>query len=176
MEDESPVSSSPDKEDIHNTLKIQTENLPRSTSSPRIAPNRSYQSINGSYTSSPIITPSGSTFLLPSSSLTPLPSPLVSVAQLPSNSSLDQLALTPSPRRKGYGALGAGALNHIDKRITTEYVPGDTTSPNYNRSASSRGRIATDEVLRREEILATRSRQSSVGEELYVPTSLVALI
>lgn len=160
---------------IPSALKIQTENLPpKSTASPKIAPARSYQSINGSFTSSPIVTPSGSTFLLPSTSLTPLPSPLVTGGQFSSNLSLDQLSLastTSSPRRKGYGALGSGPLNNIDKRITTEYIPGDLApSLSHNRSVSSlgRGRVATDEGLRREDIIATRSRQSSVGEEVYV--------
>src|SRR5271154_786580 len=88
-----------------NALRIQTDNLPpRDSSSPppsRITSQRSFTSLNGSYTSSPIITPSGSTHLLPSSSLTPLPSPLVAFNNanaLPGSLSLDSLRLENSPR------------------------------------------------------------------------------
>lgn len=160
--------SSPDKESTHNPLRIQTENLSRTHSSPRITATRSYQSINGSFTSSPIVTPSGSTFLLPSTSLTPLPSPLVTAGTFPSNLSLDQLTLAPSPRRKGYGGLGSGALSYADKRIATEYVPQNGSIAGRDRSTSISGRTATDEGLRREDIIPTRSRQSSIGEEAYV--------
>ena len=43
-------------------------------------------------------------------------------------------------------------------------------SPEYERRVSSSlsGRSQTNEGLRREEVLTPRSRQSSVGDELYV--------
>src|ERR1700733_7097948 len=89
----------------HNALRIQTENL--SLSTPRRVPSaRSISSVNGSsYTSSPILTPSGSTLHIPSSALTPLPSPLVSASAFPAGLSLDSLVLGTSPRRKGYAGL-----------------------------------------------------------------------
>src|SRR5438105_13776172 len=106
-----------------NALRIQTDNLALSASTPtRVSSFRSYSSINGgSVTSSPILTPSGSTLNLPSTKLTPLPSPLVTSGQFPSNAtqfpsslSLDTLPFGSSPRRKGYGSLGLGLPKSTD--------------------------------------------------------------
>jgi hypothetical protein len=163
-----PSSSSSNKEPEHHALRIQTENLTRTgPSSPHITSNKSYNSINGSYTSSPIITPSGSSLLLPSSAITPLPSPLISNTAWPSNLAPDLLVLSPTPRRKGYGALGSGGAGYSDKRNATEFVLSHDSALSHDRSLST-GQPSTDGRLRREEFLTTRSRQSSVGDEAYV--------
>jgi hypothetical protein len=155
----------------HNsTLRIQTENLPisssltRITSTPtRITSSISYNSLNGSFTSSPVLTPSGSTLNLPSTSLTPLPSPLVSNVPFPA---LDGLALGQSPRRKGYGSLGV-AGNYGEKRNVTEYIPMQGGMASHERSVSI-GRSGTDDGLRREEIHAIRPRQNSADDGILV--------
>ena len=161
---------------LHNALRIQTENLaPRDSSPPppsRIASQRSFTSLNGSYTSSPIITPSGSTHLLPSSSLTPLPSPLVAFNNanaLPGSLSLDSLRLENSPRRKPYGGLGSVGIAYADGRRNVTEFPASQLSENYlERTISGRslsGRVLGEEGLRRE---PQRSRTSSVSEDIFV--------
>lgn len=166
------TSKNDEKEPLHhnNTLRIQTENLPISSTSTRIpsTPTRiassiSYNSLNGSFTSSPVLTPSGSTLNLPSTSLTPLPSPLSSNVSFPA---LEGLALGQSPRRKGYGSLGV-AGNHGEKRNITEFIPMQGGMASHERSVSI-GRSGTDEGLRREEIHASRPRQNSVDDEIFV--------
>jgi len=162
-----------------NALRIQTDNLALSTSTPtRVSSYRSYSaSINGSVTSSPILTPSGTTLHLPSAKLTPLPSPLVGAGQFASNPvqypsalSLDSLALGSSPRRKGYGALGMGlprGADYNDKRNVTEFpVPRDAEG-GHERSVSM-SRTATDDGLRREEVILRRQRTYSMDLEVYV--------
>ena len=160
----------------HNALRIQTENLaPRDSSPPppsRIASQRSFTSLNGSYTSSPIITPSGSTHLLPSSALTPLPSPLVAFNNanaLPGSLSLDSLRLENSPRRKPYGGLGSAGIAYADGRRNVTEFPASQLSENYlERTISGRslsGRVLGEEGLRRE---PRRSRTSSVSEDIFV--------
>jgi hypothetical protein len=161
--------STTEKEPLNNTsLRIQTENLTISStqtrlpSTPtRVPSNLSYNSLNGSFTSSPILTPSGSTLNLPSAALTPLPSPLVT-----SVSSFEGVALGQSPRRKGYGSLGI-AGNYGEKRNITEFSPLNGGVGNHERS-SSIGRAVTDEGLRREEVHISRTRQNSVDNETYV--------
>jgi hypothetical protein len=154
----------------HNALRIQTENL--SLSTPRRIPStRSISSVNGSsYTSSPILTPSGSTLHIPSSALTPLPSPLVSAGQFPSSLSLDSLVLGTSPRRKGYAGLGVGGLVGERRNVTEFGVGMNGLESGGLRSASSglSGRTITDDGLRREEVRGTRSRTSSVADEILV--------
>lgn len=166
------MGDSPDLEPQDHALRIQTENLPGPSAPARIPSTRSINSLDGLYSSSPILTPSGSALSLPSSALTPLPSPLVLSLSgtFPSSLSLDGLALGPSPQRKGYGALGVGGGQVAERRNVTNSVPVNGTSERSERSVSTslRGRTNTDEGLRREEIRATRSRQSSVGDELYV--------
>ena len=156
------MGDNPSDETLNHALKIQTEDL----HTPQRIP--STRSLNDSFTSSPIITPSGSTLQLPSSALTPLPSPLVSAGGLPLNLSLDPLVLGTSPRRKGYG-LGIGGVSH-DKRNASEFVPTEGLNENLERSVSSSlsGRTVTDDGLRREEVIIPRSRQSSVGDEIFV--------
>jgi hypothetical protein len=164
----STASSSDRKEASLNALRIQTDNLARMTpSSPQIRSNKSYNSLNESFTSSPIITPSGSSLNLPSSTLTPLPSPLILNNAFPSNLSLDQLVLSPSPRRKGYGTLGSGGGGPSEKRNATDFVSPNDPALGRDRSISS-GQSVGDDKLRREDILGKRSRQSSVGDEAYV--------
>jgi len=161
-----------------NALRIQTDNLALSASTPtRVSSFRSYSSINGgSLTSSPILTPSGSTLNLPSTKLTPLPSPLVTSGQFPSNAtqfptslSLDTLPFGSSPRRKGYGSLGLGLPNTADndKRNVTEFPAPRDGESGHERSVSM-SRTATDEGLRREEIMLRRQRTYSMDLELYV--------
>ena len=162
-----------DSSDRDHTLRIQTENLPEPSTPVRIPSTRSLNSssVNGSSTSSPIITPSGSTLHLPSSALTPLPSPLVSGsgATFPANLSLDNLVIGTSPRRKGYSGLGVGSVGG-DRRNATEFTPTNGLGEKRERRVSSgmSGRTLTNEGLRREEVATSRSRQSSVGDELYV--------
>lgn len=162
-----------DSSDRDYALRIQTDNLPEPSTPVRNPSTRSFNSssLNGSRTSSPIITPSGSTLHLPSSALTPLPSPLVSGggATPPSGLSLDNLVLGSSPRRKGYGGLGVGSAGG-DRRNLTEFTPMNGSGEKSERRVSSSlsGRTLTNEGLRREEVLSSRSRQSSVGEEIYV--------
>lgn len=153
-------------------LRVQTENI---STTPRRIP--SPKSFNGPYQSSPIITPSGSTLQLPSSTLTPLPSPLVSAATFPSNLSLDLLLLGSSPRRKAYG-LGVGGVSLGDKRNVSDSIPIDGVGEKLERSVSSSlsGRTITDDGLRREELITPRSRNSSVGEELFVSHTPLNLI
>jgi hypothetical protein len=167
-----------DHPDHNNALRIQTENLISQslTATPtRIPSTRSISSINGSsYTSSPIITPSGSHLHIPSSALTPLPSPLVAATgQFPSSLSLDSLVLGSSPRRKGYGALGVLG-SYGERRNATEFVPVNGSAglglERNERSVSSglTARTGTDEGLRREEVHTPRSRTSSVADEVFV--------
>jgi hypothetical protein len=161
-----------------NALRIQTENLALSSSTPtRVSSFRSYSSINGgSVTSSPILTPSGSTLNLPSTKLTPLPSPLVTSGQFPLNAtpfpsslSLETLALGSSPRRKGYGVLGLGLSKGTDneKRNVTEFPAPREGDGGHERSVSM-SRTATDDGLRREEIMLRRQRTYSMDLQLYV--------
>jgi hypothetical protein len=159
--------STTEKEPLNNaSLRIQTENLPNSSTQIRLPSSLSYNSLNGSFTSSPILTPSGSTLNLPSASLTPLPSPLASVPLL------EGLALGQSPRRKGYGSLGI-AGNYGEKRNITEFNPLNGGLGNHERSSSiGRAVTVTDEGLRREEVHITRTRQNSVDNETYVWLSL----
>ena len=163
------MGDSSDNNGDHEQLRIQTENLTLTTPR-RIPSTRSVSSsINGSsYTSSPILTPSGSTLHIPSSALTPLPSPLVTASQSPSGLSLDPLILGTSPRRKGYAVLGVGSLG--ERRNFTDYVPLNGFEAG-TRSVSSglSARTITDDGLRREEIRGTRSRAPSVTDEIFVP-------
>ena len=168
---------------LHNALRIQTDNLPpRDASSPppgrAITSQRSFTSLNGSYTSSPIITPSGSTHLLPSSALTPLPSPLTASTNanvVPTSLSLDTVRLENSPRRKAYGALGSGgSLGYGDGRRNVTEFPSSSLGDSYlDRTIGGRslsGRILGEEGLRRE---PARSRTSSLSEDTFVtPTSI----
>jgi hypothetical protein len=156
-----------DDREKFNALRIETSNLPGSVTPSGIRSTHSNASLD-SYTS-PVVTPSGSTLHLPSASLTPLPSPLVSAGTFSSTSqsSLDRFSLGTSPRRKGYGGLGIG-VNFGDKRNTTEFVLSNGASESIERSVSI-GRTTTDDGLRREEIHpVTKSRQSSIDEEIYV--------
>jgi len=138
----------------------------------RVPSTRSFTSLtNDSYASSPILTPSGSTLLVPSSALTPLPSPLVlGAAAFPSSASLDSLVLGPSTRQRNkYSGLGTGAAA-AEKRVTSEFVPSNGFE-RRERSLSSNlsGRTSTSsDGLRREEVHASRSRTSSVGDEVFV--------
>ena len=138
----------------------------------RIPSTRSFTSLtNDSYASSPVLTPSGSTLLVPSTALTPLPSPLVlGPTTSPSSTSLDNLVLGPSARsRNKYGGLGTGAAAG-EKRVASEFVPANGVE-RRERSLSSNltGRTLTSsDGLRREEVRASRSRTSSVGEEVFV--------
>ena len=162
-----------DRDSDNHALRIQTDNLPNNneTSTPtRIPSTRSLNSQSGSYTSSPIITPSGSTLHLPSSTLTPLPSPLVSAGTFPSSLSLDPLVLGTSPRRKGYGVLGVANGQLVDRRNVTEHIPGAVNETLERRVSSGlSGRTLSNDGLRREEALLSRSRTSSVGDEIFVP-------
>ena len=161
-----------DSSDHDHALRIQTQNLPEPSTPVRISSTRSLNSssLNGSSTSSPIITPSGSILHLPSSALTPLPSPLVSASGA-TNLSLDNLVLGTSPRRKGYGGLGVGSIGG-DRKNATELTPTNGLGEKHERRVSSSlsGRTLTNEGLRREGVPTSRSRQSSVGDELYVQT------
>lgn len=165
-----------DFSDHDHALRIQTENLPEPSTPVRAPSTRSLNSssLNGSHTSSPIITPSGSTIHLPSIALTPLPSPLVSGGgtTFPSSLSLDNLVLGTSPRRKGYGGLGVGPVSG-DRRNAMEFTPTNVSGDKSERRVNSNlsGRTLTNEGLRREEVYTSRSRQSSVGDDLYVQTT-----
>jgi len=160
-----------------NPLRIQKTNLPvtmplsATEATPTRYPglsasrSRSSHSIAESFTSSPLLTPSGSTLHLPSTSLTPLPSPLVLSAQgkFGSNVSLDKFALTSPPRRKGYPGLGFGVVGD-SRRNATEFVPVNGGEFGGERSVSI-GRTPTDDGLRREH---TREDSGSLDEEVFV--------
>jgi hypothetical protein len=148
-----------------NSLRIDTSNLPLSVTPTRSRSTQSNLSHTDSYSSSPIVTPSGSTLHIPSASLTPLPSPLVSAGGY-SSRSFEPLSLGTSPRRKGYGGLGVG-VNFGDRRNTTEFVPANGVSEGPERSVSI-GRTTTDEGLRREPVLSTSQSRGSLDDEIYV--------
>lgn len=195
-EDESLHSlHQPQHEHPHNALRILTTNLPGqqpaqpadNTSSTnngtpatalatpsRVASSRSLtplQREDSFNTSSPILTPSGSTLLLPSSALTPLPSPLVlGTSTFPSSLPLDNLVLGPSSsRRHKYGAVGAASVPG-EKRVTSEFAPSNGFERKERTATSQVGaRTGTLEGLRREEVRAARSRTSSLADELFVP-------
>jgi hypothetical protein len=154
------------KNDSNNALRIQTENLPLSSTPTRIPSTRSLN--DSSYTSSPILTPSGSSINIPSSALTPLPSPLVLAGQFPTLP-LDNLVLGTGPRRKAYG-LGVTA-NLTERRNITEFIPTNGLDK-FERSASSSAITIPEEGLRREVVNGNRSRQSSLGDEIYVYSSI----
>jgi len=184
----------PHSVDHHNhALRIQTTNLPGQQQPPtqpttsnggsattaqdtptpnRVPSTRSFTSLtNDSYASSPILTPSGSTLLVPSTAVTPFPSPLVLGAPaFLSSVSPDNLILGPSARQRNrYSGLGTGPAA-AEKRVTSEFVPS-TGFERRERSLSSNlsGRTSTSsDGLRREEVHASRSRTSSVGDEVFV--------
>lgn len=83
------------------------------------------------------------------------------------------LGTTASSRRKGYGVLGvasnSGSTSGGDRRNITEFVPVGLNEKKETRVSSSlSGRTLTNEGLRREEVHSSRSRTSSVGDEIYV--------
>jgi len=101
----------------------------------------------------------------------PLPSPLVLGAPaFLSSVSPDNLILGPSARQRNrYSGLGTGPAA-AEKRVTSEFVPS-TGFERRERSLSSNlsGRTSTSsDGLRREEVHASRSRTSSVGDEVFV--------
>ena len=153
-------------EDNDNALRIQTENLswpfpPSSTSNPlssTSAQNPISNSLtnDSNYTSSPIITPSGTQLLIPHSALTPLPTPRISN----SNFSLDG-----SPRKFGYG-LGVGMSG--ERRNVSEFVPSPARESVERSVSTSNLSGIVEDGLRREFVSGTRPRQSSLDEELFV--------
>jgi hypothetical protein len=85
---------------------------------------------------------------------------------------LDKLELGGTgPRRKAYGGLGSGPVGD-SRRNATEYVPAGLSEKTSERHFSSNlgWRTLTNEGLRREEVHASKSRTSSVGDEIYVTT------
>jgi len=94
--------------------------------------------------------------------------------QFPSSLSLDSLVLGTSPRRKAYGALGVGGVGG-ERRNVTEFggsVNGLESTGQRSVSSGLSGRTITDDGLRREEVRGTRSRTSSVADEILVPIPL----
>jgi hypothetical protein len=120
---------------------------------------------------SPLLTPSGSQIHIPSSTITPLPSPL------DPNFSTSFETLVPganSPRRKPYyGLLGPGLNLPGERRIVSESSPSPQKDYTGERSVSVSS-IATsvEDGLRREHSLlydgVKRSRENSFGAEFVV--------
>ena len=94
----------------------------------------------------------------------------MSAGQFPSSLSLDSLVLGTSPRRKAYAGLGVGGLGGERRNVTEYGVAMNGLESGGLRSASSglSGRTITDDGLRREEVRGTRSRTSSVADEILV--------
>jgi len=98
----------------------------------------------------------------------------VSAGQFPSSLSLDSFVLGTSPRRKAYAGLGVGGLVG-ERRNVTEFggsVNGLESTGQRSVSSGLSGRTITDDGLRREEVRGTRSRTSSVADEILVPIPL----